>query len=122
MSSITNQLIINKFCIPKEIIEIIKEYVFTNIINRTKKNKNKIISLINETRISPKNYNSILKPLAKTEWLFCINENYKSIQYHSSFCIECGDYLNSYTEYALSYKLTDEEYNKLERNIMCKCL
>ena len=45
---ITNKiLIINQFLLPNELIDIIKEYVFYNIIEKVKKRKNEIISLFN---------------------------------------------------------------------------
>jgi hypothetical protein len=48
MNEITKKnLIINKLLLPNELIDIIKEYVFYNIIEKVKKRKNEIISLFN---------------------------------------------------------------------------
>ena len=52
MNEITKKiLIINKFLLPDELIYIIKNYVFYNIMEETKKRKNKIISLFNSNNI-----------------------------------------------------------------------
>jgi len=44
-------IIINELPLPNELIDIIKNYVFYNIIEETKKRKNKIISLFNSNNI-----------------------------------------------------------------------
>ena len=52
MNEISNKiLIINELPLPNELIDIIKNYVFYNIIEETKKRKNKIISLFNSNNI-----------------------------------------------------------------------
>jgi hypothetical protein len=52
MKEITKKiLIINKLLLPDELIDIIKNYVFYNIMEETKKRKNKIISLFNSNNI-----------------------------------------------------------------------
>jgi hypothetical protein len=101
MSSLIKQFLINQFALPKEINDIIKDYVFYNIINETKHKKNKIVSLINDTRWSPKNYPLYLEP---NEWIFWV-ENETNPQFQIHFCVKCGDYLF-------------EENNKIK----CKCL
>lgn len=48
MKEITEKiLIINQLLLPNELIDIIKEYVFYNIMEEVRKRKNKIISLFN---------------------------------------------------------------------------
>ena len=48
MKEIINKvLIINQLSLPNELIDIIKYYVFYNIMEEAKKQKNKIISLFN---------------------------------------------------------------------------
>lgn len=49
--TINKILIINKLSLPNELIDIIKNYVFYNIIEEAKKRKNKIISLFNSNNI-----------------------------------------------------------------------
>ena len=52
MKEIINKiLIINELLLPNELIDIIKDYVFYNIIEEAKKIKNKIISLFNSNNI-----------------------------------------------------------------------
>lgn len=46
MPIISKQLIINSLNLPKVMIDIIKDYVFYNIINKTIKNKKNNISLL----------------------------------------------------------------------------
>ena len=57
MKEIINKiLIINKLPLPNELIDIIKNYVFYNIIEEAKKRKNKIISLFNSNNIYYSDY------------------------------------------------------------------
>ena len=43
MSIITKNIIINKLPLPDELIDIIKDYTFINIITKTRESKNKIM-------------------------------------------------------------------------------
>lgn len=104
MTTISKQLIINEFLLPKEIIDIIKEYAFYNIIVKTKKNKNKIISLINTTSWSPISQFNI--PLSNKDWFFWLDKDNSTYQFQCHFCIKCGDYETSQTN---------------GMNLICKC-
>jgi hypothetical protein len=106
MTSISKQLLINKLCLQHDIIEVIQEYIFYNIIEKikqTKTNKNKIINLIKDTEWSPIKFPF----LGASSWLFWINDSDNSIQFQNDFCLDCGDYLLTYTP---------------NQDIRCKCL
>ena len=104
MSIITKQLILNHIGLTPEIIEMIKEYAFYDVIVKTKKCKNKIIVLINTSFHTPINFRPILTTSSYIFWIDDeIEEN--SAQIQSEFCLKCGDYL----------------YHKIS-NIVCKCI
>lgn len=104
MTTISKQLLINEFHLPGEIINIIKDFTFYNIIDKTKKNKNKIISLINTTIWSPISYT--MMELRDISYIFWLENDNTKYQYQCDFCTICGDYL--YT-------------NTKETNVICKC-
>ena len=90
MSSLEKQLVINSLKLPREIIRIINDYTFMDtIMSNSKKKKNTIIQLINNTiwcgRARPKDiYNGIT--------IFWIEEDYLCPQFQSKFCKKCGNY------------------------------
>jgi len=93
MSIITKQLILNQLGLTTEIIEIIKEYIFYDVILKTKKIKNEIISLINNTYYTPLH---IIPPLSDIQYVFYIDGEDSSAQFQNDFCIKCGNYIVSY--------------------------
>jgi hypothetical protein len=100
MNAITKKiLIINKLLLPNELIDIIKNYVFYNIIEETKKRKNKIISLFNSNNIyysnteKPDCYPDCPYPIIS---LICntINNKYdKKWYFFLTYCKTCGKYV-----------------------------
>jgi hypothetical protein len=103
MSIIAKQLILNHIGLTPEIIEMIKEYAFYDVIVKTKKCKNKIISLIKSSFHTPINFTPIL---STTEYVFWIDDDDENgAQLQSEFCVKCGDYLYHETT-----------------NIVCKCI
>jgi len=92
MTTIVKQLIIKRFDLPEEIIDIIKEYAFYNIIDKTKKYKNKLVKLIENSMWTPVKF----VPLTVTGWLFWAEDDGdNSVQFQADFCIHCGNYLFS---------------------------
>jgi len=94
MSIIVKQLIINRILInlPKEIIDIIKDYLFHNIIYKTITLKKNILTLID----SSSNKNN--RRLFEEDGIYVINilDNKRSIKFNCRFCNKCGDYLYSF--------------------------
>lgn len=88
MSVITKQLIINHFDLPTEANDIIKEFAFHDVYQKTKQTKNRLIELINNTFDCPIRCG----PLHPTRYIFCMNEDYNSLQFQSTFCLKCGDF------------------------------
>jgi len=95
MNEITNKiLIINHFLLPDELIDIIKNYAFYNIIEETKKRKNKIISLFNSNSIyysnseKPNTYPECPYPIISI--LMC--DPIKRY-FFLSYCKTCGKYI-----------------------------
>ena len=97
-------LIINKLLLPNELIDIIKNYVFYNIMEETKKRKNKIISLFNSNNIyysnseKPDRYPDCPYPIISL--LICdtiYNKNYtiydKKWYFFLTYCKTCGKYV-----------------------------
>ena len=107
MSIIAKQVILNHIGLTREIIEMIKEYAFYDVILKTKKCKNKIIVLINTSFHTPINFIPILTTRSYIFWIDDDDENGAQLQ--SEFCVKCGDYLSDY----LYHKTT---------NIVCKCI
>ena len=85
MSIITKNIIIQKLPLPDEVIDIIKDYVFYNIITKTRELKNKIVEIVP----------TILKP-DKTK-LIWVRKRHVYGNERAEFCLKCGDYLWSYT-------------------------
>lgn len=94
MSIIVKQLLINHLLInlPKEIIDIIKDYLFYNIIYKTINHKKNILTLIDNS--SNKNN----QRLFETHGIYLINivDNKRNIKFNCGFCNKCGDYLYSF--------------------------
>lgn len=92
----------------------LEEYIYIHMkIYNLKINKNIVLTLINDTKWSGKNYYDIIP---NSLWLFWIENNIKCPQFQAVFCIKCGNYLRSETN-RLSKR------NKLNtQNIFCYCL
>jgi hypothetical protein len=85
MSIIAKNIIIQKLPLPDELIDIIKDYTFYNIINKTKQTKNKLMPIIPTIRMSHK---------TKLIW---VRKKHVYGNERAEFCLKCGDYLWSYT-------------------------
>jgi len=100
MNEITKKiLIIKKLLLQNELINIIKNYVFYDIMEETKKRKNKIISLFNSNNIY---YSNIEKPDRYPEYPECpypimsilmFDRIYKKWYFVLSYCKTCGKYI-----------------------------
>lgn len=106
------QLVIGRLPFPKEIIYIIKDYTFMDIITaKSKKNKNVIIRFISNTifcgRACPKNEEDL-------SYIFYIEEDYYCPQIQSNFCKKCGNF----TRY-----ITNNPYDKDRIDkVVCHCI
>jgi hypothetical protein len=96
MSIIAKNIIINKLALPDEVIDIIKDYTFYNIVNKTREFKNKIMSILVTIRIPDK---------TKLIW---IRKKHAYGNARAEFCLKCGDYLWSYNCYVC-------------KKVICKC-
>lgn len=105
MNIIQKQLTLNQISLPFELIDIIKSYAFYNIMEKTKKIKNNIITLIKKTEWSSFNFKENLE---SDSFLFWIDDFEKSVQFQMIFCEKCGEYTTENTH---------EHINK----IMCNC-
>ena len=119
MTTIAKQLILSRLPLPAEIIYIVKDYAYQNIIDKTRKTKDRIISLINNTKWSPLNYQLELQ---SNKWLFWIDsEGNQSIQGQCTFCERCGNYSDAYY-----YMGDDDEFYQKQtefyKKIRCECL
>lgn len=85
MSIITKNIIINKLPLPDEVIDIIKDYAFINIVNKTREFKNKIMPILVTIRIPD-----------ETMFIW-IRKRHVYGNERAEFCLICGDYLWSYT-------------------------
>ena len=105
MNEITKKILtINQILLPDELIDIIKNYVFYNIMEETKKRKNKIILLFNSNNIC---YSNIEKPDKYPDCPYPIfsllicdtiyNKNYaihdKKWYFFLTYCKKCGKYV-----------------------------
>lgn len=109
---IDKQLIIGSLPFPKEIIRIIKDYTFMDIIMyQSKKNKNIIIRFISNTIFSGKSNPENEEDLS---YIFYIEEDCKCPQIQSHFCKRCGNF----TRY-----LTNNPYDKDRIDkVVCHCI
>jgi hypothetical protein len=96
MSCLITQIIINKLPLPDELIDIIKDYAFYNIVDKTRETKNKIMSILVTIRIYHK---------TKLIW---IRKRHAYGNERAEYCLICGDYLWSYTCH-------------ISKKIICKC-
>ena len=97
MSVITKQLIINELRLPKELIDIIKQYCFYNIEEVAKKNKLKTVRLIESVEYSRANRFGGDPYYSDSEehWTFgfAYNESNKdTLQLQATNCSMCGNY------------------------------
>ena len=106
---IKKQLIMGELKIPKELIEIVKDYVFYDPVSfLSKTRKDAIIRLIEATPWSRKlNYSS-------TSWIFWIEEDEQCPQHQVTFCTSCGNYDHPSTNYPTGIGRVDR--------VLCNCV
>lgn len=85
MSCLIKQIIINKLPLLDELIDIIKDYAFINIVDKTRETKKKLLTMLVTIRIPNK---------TKLIW---IRKKHTYGNERAEFCLKCGDYLWSYT-------------------------
>lgn len=100
--SIIKQIYINKIKLPKEIKDIIKDFLFHDIIKLTKKRKNKICLKINKSIFTCRTLNK--DPEQYSFYLV----NYSKL-HTFRLCKNCGNYL------------TAKNYADIVSRIKCKC-
>ena len=112
MNEITKKiLIMNELLLPNELIDIIKEYAFYNIMEEVKKRKNKIISLFNTKKIYYGKYEIPEYPGCPYPVL-CIYDTGTDINWHLilTYCETCGKYVRR--ERLITY---------INENLHCEC-
>ena len=112
MKEITKKnLIINKLLLPNDLIYIIKEYVFYNIFEETKKRKNEIISLFNSKNFYYGKYDIPEYPHCPYPVLY-IYDTRTDIKWHLilTYCETCGKYVRR--ERLITY---------INENLHCNC-
>ena len=114
---IKKQIVINRIKLPYEVLSVIKDYIFNDTAKymlKIKKKKNIILSEINNTTYSGKNYDNDndndFSLNFGGSWHFWIPNDENCPQFQAYFCTKCGNY-----EYLSS--LTYEGILK----IMCDC-
>jgi hypothetical protein len=109
--TINKILIINQFRLPNELIDIIKNYVFYNIIEEAKKRKNKIISLFNGQHFYYGKYDIPEYPDCPYPVLFMYDTE-TDIKWHLilTYCETCGKYVRR--ERLITYA---------NKNLHCNC-
>ena len=118
---IKKMVIINQLLLPNELIDIIKNYAFYNIVEEAKKRKNKIISLFNSNNIyysvceKPDRYPDCPYPIIGI--LICdtiYNKSYtiydKKWYFFLTYCEKCGKYVRR--ERLITY---------IDNNLHCDC-
>ena len=112
MKEITEKiLIINQLPFPNELIDIIKEYVFYNIMEEVKKRKNEIISLFHSKKIYYGKYDIPEYPDCPYPVL-CMHDIETDINWHLilTYCEICGKYVRR--ERLITY---------INENLHCNC-
>jgi hypothetical protein len=86
-------LIMNKLLLPNELIDIIKNYVFYNIIEKVKKRKNEIISIFNSNIFYYRKYD--MPEYHCSYPIICIYDKGTDINWHLilKYCEICGKYI-----------------------------
>ena len=112
MTEITKKiLIINELLLPNELIDIIKNYAFYDIIKETKKRKNKIISLFNNN-IYYNKYEWLINPDFPYPIIFIYNKE-TNIRwcFMLTYCETCGKYV----------RITERIITYIDKNLHCNC-
>ena len=108
---IKKQVVINRIKLPYEVLSVVKDYVFNDIVkymSKIKKKKNVILNEINNTRYSGKNL--IDNDDFEGSWIFWVENDENCPQFQAYFCVKCGNY-----EY-----LSSLTYDGILK-IMCDC-
>jgi hypothetical protein len=108
MSILTKQLIMNEIRLPMDMINIIKEYSFYNIVEETKKKKEKVCRAIVSAEFSRANrFNSDPTYSDNDEsWMFGYdyetNAYGEEIQLQATICSTCGNYIHYCHDYTIN--------------------
>jgi len=94
MTTIQTQLCMNALPIPKELVEIIKEFLFHNIETISKRTKNRSVKMIMETMWTP--YTCQSHPNILDGGWFFRTRDLRREQFGCRFCLQCGNYEYSY--------------------------
>jgi hypothetical protein len=112
MKEITEKmLIINQLPFPNELMDIIKQYVFYNIMEEVKKRKNEIISLFNSKNFYYGKYDDPEYPDCAYP-IICIYDKGTYIKGYSilTYCEICGNYVRR-----------DRLITYINKNLHCNC-
>jgi hypothetical protein len=122
MSVIEKILIMNMLPIPDEVINYIKPFIFHDIIHKSRKIKNNMISMLNCNFNAEHYSNPMTTP---SEWIFILiqNDTHSHLLHDTRlhdlrdlgiickmcmFCLKCGNYLK-------------DNNHTYKQNILCKC-
>jgi hypothetical protein len=101
--SVKKQMCVNHIQLPDELLILIKDFAFTDMITyMAKTRKNRIVDLINSTPYTNKHIYTT-QPLFK----FLIQQDPGCNHYQMLFCLHCGNYFMQQSHY----------YEKID----CKC-
>ena len=117
MKIIYKQIYLNKLNLPNEIINIIKDFAFQDIVISNIKKQKAIINLIIQTSKYQFTYSSLehylfWARLKKYEDKYSVNYTIYGPLIYSKFCIYCGNYLNL---------LEDDDEQPIYNKILCNC-
>jgi len=104
------RLLINRLKFPKEIIEIIKDWVFITLeskINETRRKKNNFLKIFDNY-----NWHALDEPGDRC-YTFWIESDPNCPQFFMKFCVTCGDYDEIVTNYAKNKQRVDK--------VVCYC-
>ena len=113
MSCISKQLAFSKLILPKDVLELIKDFVFQRTQEKAKRLKNIIFKQINDTIWTPKWYSDPkCTSLENGVYVFRLEK----IVFFIPFCLKCGNY-NTQDIFYHARKL-----KKIHRTSRCNCL
>jgi hypothetical protein len=110
---VKKQVIINRIKLPKDVLSVVKDYIFNDTVKymlKIKKKKNIILTQINTTKYSGKNIINGFDFDFYRSWHFWVESDENCPQFQAYFCPKCGNY-----EY-----LSSLTYDGILK-IMCDC-
>ena len=85
---VIRQLCVNHLLLPAEILDLIKSYIFNDIVSHTAKIRKKTIHTLIQCSLWTGQY----RKSREKNFLFWIEEDRTCPQYQCQFCLICGNY------------------------------